>query len=418
MKRFFTILLILLVFAPAQADDISDAYGGVGRILVIVSWGEEDEYVGFGSGFAVTPTEIVTNYHVVELYAQYASSAEQAVLAVVPSHGTQPLQARLKIYDSSKDLAILEIVGGTMEPMTLYSGAPELGRRYTALGFPSNVDLAASRDEDELFDATVTPRSPIRTGGDISEARPVRGIDAYVHDADIAGGNSGGPLVDQCGRVIGVNEAVASASESDSASSFAISYRELSRFLRRAEVRFQSDGSACVTSEDRARICTAQREEARADALSECLAGARDSSADSERDYRRRQERARSDGETVMFAAMAIMLFGALGLGAAGLLATRGQRNYAIAAGAGGGVLIIGAIVLFALRPSAIDIEAPESRPRDCRAMADRIAERFESEQCPSEDAQEETDAAPTPEPPAPQSKPNAPASETEKSAQ
>ncbi|MCA1748621.1 MAG: trypsin-like peptidase domain-containing protein [Sphingomonadales bacterium] len=184
MRLLAALLLLLAIITPARADDIADSYGGVGRILVVLSWKDGDEYVGFGSGFAVTPTRIVTNYHVIEAWARYAESADEALLAVVPSRGSAMIEARLVTYDSAKDLAVLELQGGTMEPMTLFSGRPDLGRRYTALGFPSNVDFASSRSVDELFDLTVTPRSPIRTGGDISEARPVCGIDAYVHDAE------------------------------------------------------------------------------------------------------------------------------------------------------------------------------------------------------------------------------------------
>lgn len=399
MTRILLALLALFaLIEPARADDISDAYGGVGRIIVVLSWKDGDEYVGFGSGFAVTPDRIVTNYHVVEAWTRYAESADERLLAVVPARGDEMLEARLVAYDSAKDLALLELQGGTMEPMTLFSGRPDLGRRYTALGFPSNVDFASSRSVDELFDLTVTPRSPIRTGGDISEARPVRGIDAYVHDADIAGGNSGGPLVDLCGRAIGVNSAVAGASASDSASSFAITYRELARFLRRAGVEYEAEVGPCVTSEDRTRICTAQRDELRARTLGECLAGNRESAFEIERELRQRQELTRRGAETAMFVAFALLLFGALAAAGAGFLLLRDRRRAAIAAGIGSLLLVAGSVAVFVTRGNAAALEPADGETRDCQAIADQAAESFESDGCPSDEEEDQAapDAAPT----------------------
>lgn len=397
MIRILLVLALLLVaFQPATADDIADAYGGVGRIIVVLGWKDGDEYVGFGSGFAVTPDRVVTNYHVVEAWARYAGSADERLLAVVPSRGSQMLEARLVTYDSAKDLAVLELQGGTMEPMTLFSGRPDLGRRHTALGFPSNVDFASSRSVDELFDLTVTPRSPIRTGGDISEARPVRGVDAYVHDADIAGGNSGGPLVDRCGRVIGVNSAVAGSSASDSASSFAITYRELSRFLRRANVEYRAEIGPCVTTDERDRICTAEREDARARALAECMAGNRETSAAAERALRLQQEETRRSAETAMFVAFGLLLLAALAAAAAGFFVVRGRRRAAIGTGAASAALVAAAILVFATRGNAAALDAADGAARDCRTVADETADAFESEACASdEQAADEAAAEP-----------------------
>ncbi|MCS7294922.1 MAG: trypsin-like peptidase domain-containing protein [Chloroflexota bacterium] len=51
----------------------------------------------------------------------------------------------------------------------------------------------------------VVQGSPTFTFGNFSTVRIFEGAEFLQHNADINPGNSGGPLVDQCGRVVGVN---------------------------------------------------------------------------------------------------------------------------------------------------------------------------------------------------------------------
>ena len=79
----FAALFALIVATPAAADqgDIDAAARGVVRVVLIGSDGEEVYPISHGSGFAVTPTKIVTNAHVV----REALQDDTLRIGIVPS---------------------------------------------------------------------------------------------------------------------------------------------------------------------------------------------------------------------------------------------------------------------------------------------------------------------------------------------
>ncbi len=83
---------------------------------------------------------------------------------------------------------------------------PAKGAAVYALGFPSDADIPTLGGL--ALDATVTSGV---LGRVFAGAWTVRELTIVQHDADINPGNSGGPLLDECGRVIGVNTAGVSA---------------------------------------------------------------------------------------------------------------------------------------------------------------------------------------------------------------
>src|SRR3546814_15314975 len=92
------------------------------------------------------------------------------------------------------------------------------GAQVVALGYPGNVDLATAQSALDY----ITPLSPVRSQGVFSGARSLAGVRVLLHTAGIARGNSGGPLLDPCGRVIGVNSAITRGQDGDSSFAFEI----------------------------------------------------------------------------------------------------------------------------------------------------------------------------------------------------
>jgi len=149
---------------------------------------------GSGSGFVYdTDGHIITNYHVVE-------GATQIIVNF--SDGTSN-PAKLTGADPSTDLAVLSVaVPAGIRPVELGdSGCLRVGQRAIAIGNPFGrfhrtltvgVISALGRSM-ETEDGTVL-RNMIQT------------------DASINRGNSGGPLLDSHGRVIGVNSAIVTPS--------------------------------------------------------------------------------------------------------------------------------------------------------------------------------------------------------------
>ena len=191
---------------------------------------------GFGSGFFVTPSKIVTNGHVV----QDAATKGSEIFVVNENIGVH----RAKVSDIqfsgdyAEDFALLSIDEQVGIPLTLVNvqspGDYKLDKVFAA-GFPGSV---IESDEDFInliqTDEFSVPDLVI-TDGTVSSHQKVFGeVLAFVHTAQISGGNSGGPLVNQCGDVMGMNTFINSST--DGVRNFSLVSSELLRFLSRSMV--------------------------------------------------------------------------------------------------------------------------------------------------------------------------------------
>ena len=268
MYRYLSFLALLLAAftlsaSPALADpsDIAAAERGVVRVVVIGSDGEEIYPISHGTGFAVSPTMIVTNAHVV----REAMQDDTLRVGVVTSQGDDAVYARIVSVSSRNDLALVETTGDLrLPPLTLAGGTPQDSGEVTAVGYPMNVDRAQGLDIGDIFRS----QPAVKAKGFLSGARPSRQFDTILHTASIARGNSGGPLLDACGRVLGVNSFGADSGGSDAEFFFAVSNRELIPFLRENGIDPQVNALPCrsfaeIDADERDRI-EREREEAAA----------------------------------------------------------------------------------------------------------------------------------------------------------
>lgn len=346
-------LAVGLSASPARADDdISAAGRGVVRIVTIAT--VEGEVVGFGhgSGFAVAPNRVLTNAHVVEAAERYPGNV---LIGVVPSEGDKSFQGRLIAIDSDRDLALIEFTGIRLPALTFYSGPISEGNAMIALGYPGNVDLATARTAADF----ITPLTPVRSQGVFSGRRDLQGVKVLLHTAGIARGNSGGPLLDPCGRVLGVNAALTRADDGDASFGFAISNEEVAAFLREAKQPMPSNGVACTSIADRLAQDRTAAEQARAADEQRAREAAAKAAADREDAIQQARSENVVTRENYMAGAALLLVLGAFALGVAGLLLIREQRREAIMTAVGGGALIVASIATFVLRPafdpSAID---------------------------------------------------------------
>ena len=373
VRQWLLMVALLLAWtAPARADDISASARGVVRIVTIAV--VDDDVVGFGhgSGFAVSPNRVVTNAHVVELASRYPGNV---VIGVVPSEGDKSFQGKLIAIDTDRDLALIEFAGARLPTLTLYAGALTDGEAVIALGYPGNVDLATARSAADF----ITPQSPVRSQGGFAGFRTLRGTSVLLHTASIARGNSGGPLLDRCGRVLGVNSAITRADEGDSTFAFAIAGKELAAFLAEAGQPIGQVAVPCTSIEEQMALERTADEKARAEA--DALARAHASQSEAERQDAIAQARARSAAtrENFMAGAAVMLVLGALALGGAGLLLSRDRRREAIWVAAGGAVLMVGAVALFLTRPGFDESKVvPVPRPSAAAAVPPAATGRME----------------------------------------
>ncbi len=366
MRRlFFACAALTLGALPSSARpepaDIAAAARGVVRVVIMTTDGDSVSPVSHGSGFAVSSTRIVTNAHVVREVLQ----DDTLRIAIVPSDGDSADYAKVLAVSSAKDLAVLEITGALRLPaLTIAGSAAGDGEEVAAVGYPMNVDRAQGLDLSDLF----RPQPPVKSRGFISGSRPSRDIDTVLHTAPIARGNSGGPLLDNCGRVLGVNSFGTTSDDSaDAEFSFAVSDKELLAFLKAASIQPSVNALPCRSM--------AQLDASERDRLSAEQAAARAKLADRAETDRAKRERAQMEAELSVLddrenamAIAALLLLVAAGAGfAAWNLRSRDDGGKAMRiAGALAAVAAVAAIAVWITRPGLDAID---------RRVADAMAE-------------------------------------------
>jgi serine protease Do len=348
------VLFALAMPAPARPEsaDIAAAARGVVRVVIMGTDGERVFPVSHGSGFAVSPTRIVTNAHVVSQVLQ----DDTLRIAIVPPDGDSADYAKVIAVSSAKDLAVIETTGKLrLPPLTFAGMAAGDGDEVAAVGYPMNVDRAQGLDLADMFRS----QPPVQSRGFISGARPSRDIDTVLHTAAIARGNSGGPLLDSCGRVLGVNSFGTTSDDSaDAEFSFAVSDKELLPFLKAAGITAATNALPC-----RSMAQLDESERARTEAEQAAARAQLAARAESERDLRERaQAEAQLDvlgeREDAVALALVLLLVSAGCAFAAWNLRTRddGGKSMRIA-GAVAAAAAVGALAVWFTRPGMDTID-------------------------------------------------------------
>jgi len=176
-------------------------YKDVGiRVPKYVQKGTEAQKVSSGSGFIISPNgHIVTNKHVLE-------DGENIHYTALLSDGTQK-EAQVLYKDAEYDIAVLKIIGNNYKYVELGdSDKIMLGQSVFAIGntlgeFSNTVSVGIISGLNRTVSAA-------DSDGSIEILRGVIQTDAAINK-----GNSGGPLVDLTGKVVGVNVAMIQMSE-------------------------------------------------------------------------------------------------------------------------------------------------------------------------------------------------------------
>jgi len=163
--------------------------------------GTEQQQIGAGSGFIVSDDGyIVTNKHVV--------SEEDATYTVIlkdAQHMDEKIEARVVARDPNNDIAILKIEKTGLPYLNLGdSDSLSVGQTTVAIGYAlGEFDNTVSKGIVSGLSRSITASD---MQGEMEELENLIQTDAAVNS-----GNSGGPLLDIKGNVIGVNVAMADA---------------------------------------------------------------------------------------------------------------------------------------------------------------------------------------------------------------
>ena len=361
MSRFLARLALLLALvapalrpmsAQAEPADIDAAARGVVRVVIIGDNNGELFPISHGTGFAVSGDTVVTNAHVV----RDALRDEGMQIGIVPNGGGEAVYGRIVAVLARNDLALIRITGSLrLPPLALAGGAPPDSGEVTSVGYPMNVDRAQGLDLSDIFRS----QPPVKSRGYVSGARPSRQFDTILHTAPIARGNSGGPLLDPCGRVVGVNSFGADNDGGDAEFFFAVSNRELVPFLRANDVEPRIIAAECRSMAD--------LDEAERDRMEREQSAARADLAERAEARRIKRERALLEAEQGVFVERedrvflaVVLLLVAFGLGQWALALwqadPRDEKRARIVGGASA-ALVLAAIAAYLTRPGLDEID-------------------------------------------------------------
>jgi S1-C subfamily serine protease len=143
---------------------------------------------GQGSGFILTKEGLIlTNNHVI-------GNAQRLEVMLSDKH---KYKARVLAVDKSHDLALIKIDAPNLTPVTLSdSRSLMVGQRVYAIGNPFGLNGTMTRGIISAIRSIRGPNGPIE--------------DAIQTDAAVNPGNSGGPLLNSRGEVIGITTMIAS----------------------------------------------------------------------------------------------------------------------------------------------------------------------------------------------------------------
>ncbi len=197
--------------APITGVDVRAIADRVGPSVVTVVSIVDGVQAASGSGVILTADgEIVTNEHVIR-------GADEVRVRLAGE--TEPRVATVLAADPPNDLALLKIAGEGFTPAVIADPTSiSVGDPVVAIGFALGLDGGATVTTGVV---SALERTLITEDGALG------GL--VQTDAAISSGNSGGPLVNASGQVVGINTAVATSGANRSASNvgFAISARDL-----------------------------------------------------------------------------------------------------------------------------------------------------------------------------------------------
>jgi serine protease Do len=208
----------------ALARDVLVRHAEYGIVLVLTQSAS-------GSGFFIAPNLIVTNRHVVQMQQDGRVLITSKSLGhVIPG---QVIATTPEGQPGSPDFALIRVVPPQgAAPFALSSIVGKL-ESIVVGGYPG---LVMQHDEGlkRLINGDVNAAPDLNLNdGTVSAIEPsAQGVVQIVHSATVLKGNSGGPLIDRCARVIGINTFIAVDSSQSGRVNYALSAADLAKFLR------------------------------------------------------------------------------------------------------------------------------------------------------------------------------------------
>ncbi len=212
-KLIFIICIIIVMFAsPSIIFSIQFDTEIIYNSIFVVYSGNS-----LGSGFAVGENCIITNAHVINTKQN----------TTISTYDGKKYDAFVVAMDTNIDVAILGVKDVTFTPLTIANESTNIvGSDVYAIGAPNSLAYTLTKGVISAKERKVNGQSFIQT------------------DAAINTGNSGGPLLNDKGEVLGVNTYKMSDSEGIG---LAIPISEVTKFLKDKGINLTTSGNVLET---------------------------------------------------------------------------------------------------------------------------------------------------------------------------
>ena len=242
---------VMPIAAETNSVAIEDAKNGILQIRMMYKHDNEEVPIKWGTCFVINETTILTAAHVVavdDATEELLNAVEggkykltSVLYQIVVRRGSYSYATAKKI-NTADDFAILtlnESINRTALPLgdsdTVETTTPVFG-----LGFPDAVASTQARNTYTKEDVTLTD-------GLVQKTAEIGGTPFIQHGATVTEGNSGGPLLDENGAVIGINT-LRSAEKEDYY--YAVTINQVKATLDDYSNEYSSVGAPAVEPED------------------------------------------------------------------------------------------------------------------------------------------------------------------------
>lgn len=196
--------------------------------VLVVSPTPDGQDATMGTAFFVTPEVLLTNRHVVENAGPKGVIITNRVLGQVRICKVVAIS-----QEEARDYALLRLEGPTpakVTPLGFTTGVQKLDH-VVAAGYPGLITSDDPKLRALLLggDAKAVPEM-VFSAGEVAVILERR-VPLIVHTAVVSMGNSGGPLVDRCGRVVGINTMIKVDENSRHQGNYALASSDILAFL-------------------------------------------------------------------------------------------------------------------------------------------------------------------------------------------